>query len=314
MEVRGRPLRFGVQLQAQRTSWDDFVAALGAIEELGFDSAWTFDHLLPFSGADDGPCFETLTTLAAMAVLTARVRVGALVNGVLYRDPATLAKSAALVDQISGGRLEFTLGAAWAEREFRAYGLPFPPLAERYGRLDEALQIVKSLWSEQRTTFEGRHYRIENAPCEPKPLQRPHPPITVGGSGLGALRLAAKHATGWNMIGPPDKVAERAALLRGCCEAAGTDFGEIELSVHPQLALARTHEDAERLASRIAASHDQDLEAQRGNWLLGTPAEVAGQLRGYAEVGVSSWIIAIGHPFEMTPLRLLREEVLPALG
>ncbi|HUZ21620.1 MAG TPA: TIGR03560 family F420-dependent LLM class oxidoreductase [Acidimicrobiales bacterium] len=314
MEVRGRPLRFGVQLQAQRTSWHEFVTALRAVEDLGFDSAWTFDHLLPFSGPDDGACFETLTTLAAMAVLTERVRIGALVNGVLYRDPATLAKSAAQVDQISGGRLEFSLGAAWAEREFRAFGLAFPPLAERYARLDEALQIVRSLWDARRTTFEGRYYRLENAPCEPKPLQRPHPPITVGGSGLGALRLAAKHATGWNMIGAPDKVAARAAVLRGCCEEVGRDFGEIELSVHPELALARTHEDAERLASRIAAGHGQDLEAQRDSWLLGTPAEVAGQLRRYAEAGVSSWIIAIGHPFDTAPLRLLREEVLPALG
>src|ERR1035438_5499383 len=151
MEVRGRPLHFGVQLQAQRTSWQDYVAALRSVEELGFDSAWTFDHLLPFSGADDGAAFETLTTLGAMATLTTRVRIGVLVNGVLYRDPATLAKSAALVDQISGGRLEFSLGAAWAEREFRAYGLAFPSLEERYDRLEEALQIVRSLWTEHRT-------------------------------------------------------------------------------------------------------------------------------------------------------------------
>ena len=104
MEVRSRPLRFGVQLQAQRTSWQEYVAALRSVEELGFDSAWTCDHLLPFSGPDDGPCFDALTTLAAMATLTSRVRIGVLVNGVLYRDPATLAKSAALVDHISGGR------------------------------------------------------------------------------------------------------------------------------------------------------------------------------------------------------------------
>ena len=314
MEVRGRSLHFGVQLQAQRTSWQDYVAALQSLEELGFDSAWTCDHLLPFSGPDDGPCFDALTTLAAMATLTSRVRIGVLVNGVLYRDPATLAKSAALVDHISGGRLEFSLGAAWAEREFRAYGLPFPSLTERYERLDEALQIVKSLWSEHRTTFVGRHYRVEDAPCEPKPLQQPHPPIMIGGSGLGSLRLAAKYATTWNMQGPPSKFAERTALLRRCCDEVGRDFGEIELSLHPLLALARTHEDAEALAVRTAASHGQELEGQRGNWLLGSPAEVAEQLRRYIEIGVSQWVIGIGHPFDMSQLRLLREEVLPALG
>ena len=313
MEVRSRPLRFGVQLQAQRTSWQEYVAALRSVEELGFDSAWTCDHLLPFSGPDDGPCFDALTTLAAMATLTSRVRIGVLVNGVLYRDPATLAKSAALVDHISGGRLEFSLGAAWAEREFRAYGLPFPSLKERYERLDEALQIVTSLWREHRTTFVGHHYRLENAPCEPKPLQQPFPPITIGGSGLGTLRLAAKYATTWNMQGPPDKFAERAALLRRCCEEVGRDFDEIELSLHPLIALARTREEAEVLASRTAASNGQDLEGQRGNWLLGSPAEVTDQLRCYAEVGVSSWVIGVGHPFDMAQLQLLLEDVVPAL-
>jgi F420-dependent oxidoreductase-like protein len=314
MEVRGRPLHIGVQLQSQRTSWKEYAAAIQSVEELGFDSVWTCDHLLPFSGADDGPCFDALTTLAAMATLTTRVRIGVLVNGVLYRDPATLAKSAALVDHISGGRLEFSLGAAWAEREFRAYGLPFPSLAERYGRLDEALQIVASLWREHRTTFAGNYYKVENAPCEPKPLQKPHPPITIGGSGLGTLRLAARYATIWNMQGSPAKCAERAEVLKRCCEEVERDFGEIELSVHPLIALARTHEDAEDLASRTAASHGQDIEGQRGHWLLGTPREVTDQLRRYADVGISHCVIGLSPPFDRTQLRLLREEVVPALG
>src|SRR5579864_4087473 len=123
-----RRLRFGVQLPAQRTSWRQYLHAVHLVEELGFDTLWTFDHMLPFAGPDDGLCFETWTTLAAMAMQTSRIRIGALVNGVLYRDPATLAKSAVMVDHISNGRLEFALGAAWAEREFRAYGLPFPSM------------------------------------------------------------------------------------------------------------------------------------------------------------------------------------------
>jgi len=314
MEVRGRPLHFGVQLQAQRTSWREFAAALQSVEELGYDSAWTFDHMLPFAGPDDGAAFETLTTLAAMATLTTRVRIGVLVNGALYRDPATLAKSAALVDQISGGRLEFSLGAAWAEREFRAYGLAFPALQERYGRLEEALQIVRSLWTGHRTTFAGRYYALVDAPCEPKPVQQPHPPITIGGSGLGSLRIAARYADTWNMQGSPVKFAERAAVLERCCVEAGRDFGEIQLSLHPQLALERTHDEAEAFAARTAATLGQNLEDQQGSWLLGTPAEVTDQLRRYMEVGVSHWVIGIGHPFDMRPLRMLREEVLPALG
>ena len=311
MKVRGRQLRFGVQLQAQRTSWNDYVEALRGVEELGFDTVWTFDHMLPFSGPDDGPAFETLTTLAAMAILTTHVRIGVLVNGVIYRDPATLAKAAALVDQMSGGRLEFSLGAAWAEREFRAYGLPFPPLAQRLDRLDEALRIVKSLWTERRTTFEGRYYRIEDAPCEPKPLQRPHPPIMVGGSGEGSLRLAARHTTSWNGIGSPEQLARRAAVLRDRCREEGRDFQEIELSAHLQLAVAPTHDDAEVLATRVAAGHGQDLESQRDGWLLGTPEEVAGQVRRYAAAGFSHWIIGLAHPFDLALLRLFHDEVVP---
>jgi len=311
MFVRGRRLRIGVQIQAQRTTWQSFSTALLGIEELGFDTVWTFDHLLPFSGPDDGTAFETLTTLSAMAVMTSRIRVGVLVNGVLYRDPATLAKSAALVDQISGGRLEFSLGAAWAEREFRAYGLAYPPLAERYERLDEALQIVRSLWTEQRTTFHGRHYRVEDAPCEPKPVQRPHPPIMIGGSGTGSLRAAARHATSVNVQGSAAKCAEAAARLEGICDQLGRDVADIELSWHGQLALAPTHAAADASARQVATGHGQDLESQRGNWLLGTPAEVAEQIRGYAAAGVSHLVVGIGHPFDLEPLRLLQEQVRP---
>lgn len=311
MQVRGRPLRFGIQLQAQRTGWGDYADALRRVEELGFDTAWTFDHLLPFSGPDDGPAFETLTTLGAMAAITDRIRIGALVNGVLYRDPATLAKASALVDQISGGRLEFSLGAAWAEREFVAYGLPFPPLAERYVRLDEALQIVRSLWTQPRTTFKGEYYSLVDAPCEPKPVQTPHPPIMVGGSGLGSLRMAAKHADSWNGQGSPAKLAERAARLRGLCEDIGRDFDAIELSWHGQIVVAPTHDAAVDQATAIARSHGHDAPGE--NDVIGTPDEVIAGLRAFTDVGVSHWIVGIGHPFETTGLELFQREVAPAL-
>jgi alkanesulfonate monooxygenase SsuD/methylene tetrahydromethanopterin reductase-like flavin-dependent oxidoreductase (luciferase family) len=188
---------------------------------------------LPFSGAPDGPCFETWTTLAAMATQTCRIRIDALVNGVIYRDPATLAKSATMVDIMSNGRLEFTLAAAWVEREFRTYGLPFPPLAERLARLDEALTVVRALWTQPRTTYEGRYHAVHDAPLEPKPLQQPHPPIMVGGSGRGTLQVAAKHADAWKGMGSPQYCAGRIALLRAYCAALGRDASTIELSVHP---------------------------------------------------------------------------------
>jgi F420-dependent oxidoreductase-like protein len=312
MLVRGRSLRFGIQLQAQRTPWVDFARGLQTVEELGFDTVWTFDHLLPPSGPDDGPALETLTTLAAMATLTTRARIGVLVNGVLYRDPATLAKSSALVDEISGGRLEFTLGAAWAEREFKAYGFDYPPIAERYGRLDESLEIVKALWTQERTTYHGTYYRVENAPLAPKPLQSPHPPIMIGGSGRGSLRLAAKHANAWNVIGSPAKVTEKAAVLKEFCDAIGRSFDEIELSWHGSLALAATREEAFEVARGLQAAQGQTFDEKGEGWLIGSPDDVVGQLRDYTDAGISHWIIGIPHPYDPTPLRLFQDEVVPA--
>jgi F420-dependent oxidoreductase-like protein len=304
-------VRFGIQLQAQRTTWRDYRAALGTVEELGFDTVFTFDHLLPVDGPADGPCFETWTTLAAMASLTDRIRVGTLCAGVLYRDPATLAKAAAMVDQISGGRLEFTLGPAWAEREFRTYGLDFPAPGERLRRLDEALTIVKSLWTEPETTFDGRYYSVVNAPCEPKPIQSPHPPITIGGRRDGTARLAAKHADAWNGIASAAFCAERITAIEGFCRELGRDPDEIEFSAHPELAVAPTHAEAEEVAAKVSAGHGRRLENERDLWVLGTPDEVRDQITAYVEVGVTHLIFAVPHPFERAGLELFATEVAP---
>jgi alkanesulfonate monooxygenase SsuD/methylene tetrahydromethanopterin reductase-like flavin-dependent oxidoreductase (luciferase family) len=314
MEIRGRQLHIGVQLQPQRASWAEYAQAVRRAEEVGAGSIWNADHLLPFAGPDDAPCFETLSTLAAMAVMTERVRIGVLVNGVLYRDPATLAKAAAQVDEMSGGRLEFSLGAAWAEREFAAYGLDFPPVGERLQRLDEALQIVKSLWTNERTTFEGRYYRIVDAPCAPKPVQQPLPPITVGGTGLGTVRVTARHATRLNVVGSPGLCIETYAKLERCCAQIGRDVNEIELSAHPSFAMAPSAEEAEERAEQFMAGLGRSLPADRSGWLIGTPEQVTGQLRRYLDAGVSHLVLAVGHPYDLEPLRVLRDEVVPALG
>ena len=228
--------------------------------------------------------------------------------------PATLAKAAAQVDHMSGGRLDFSLGAAWAEREFRAYGLAFPPLSERYQRLEEALQIVKLLWSERRATFHGHFYRVDDAPCEPKPVQSPHPPITIGGTGLGSLRVAARHADRLNLVGSPDKCAERIQRFERICGEIGRDPAEVELSAHPTLALAPTIDAAEELAQRTARALSQDLEANRDAWVIGAPAEVVARLRAYMAVGINHFVLAFGYPFDLAQFRLLKEEVLPALS
>jgi alkanesulfonate monooxygenase SsuD/methylene tetrahydromethanopterin reductase-like flavin-dependent oxidoreductase (luciferase family) len=301
-------------MQGQRTDWANYLGAVRAVEALGYGSIWTFDHLLPFSGDVDGPCFETLTTLGALAVATSTVRLGALVNGVVYRHPAVLAKAAAQVDQMTKGRLEFSLGAGWAAKEFRTYGLEFPSLTERYARVEETMQLVKLLWREPRSTFHGQYYHVDDAPCEPKPVQSPHPPITVGGTGLGVLRVAARHADRLNVIASPTKCAELITVLAGMRQEMELNCDDIEYSIHTTLALASTREAAESYASRVAASHAVELATLRDTWLIGDPAAVTDRLRKYLDVGISHFIFAVGHPFDLTPLRLFQEMVVPALA
>ncbi len=154
---------------------------------------------------------------------------------------------------------------------------------------------------------------MQEAPCDPKPVQSPHPPITIGGAGLGSLRIAAAHANRLNVVGPAAKCAERIAKLQQLCAETGRNFDDIELSAHPNIAVAPTADQAEALARRAAAANSQELDSQRGNWLIGTPADVVEGLRGYMAVGVNHFVFAAGHPFDLAPLRLLQQEVFPAL-
>lgn len=308
-----RPMQFGVQLVAQRTTWAAYLDAVRAVEDMGYDSVWNGDHLLPFNGPADGACFETTTTLAAMAMATTRIRVGCLVYGALYRDPATLVKSATTLDVISGGRSVLGLGSAWAEREFGAYGLPFPPVAERLARLEETVQIVRQLWTQPRTTFTGRYYHLEDAPCEPRPLQQPHPPIMIGGNGPTTLRITAAHADLWNANRlSPDACGHGIALLHDACRAVGRHPDAVELTVHLPLAIAQRREVAEATARAGAAYNGRNLDDERDGWLLGTPDEVRAQVQRYREVGITQWILATDQPYDLAALRLFADEVVAA--
>lgn len=173
---------------------------------------------------------------------------------------------------------------------------------------------MKLLWGQHRSTFHGAFYHLDDAPCEPKPVQQPHPPITIGGMGLGSLRIAARHADRLNFVGSPAECARAAAKLEQVCAEAGRNLDDIELSAHPGLVVAPTRNDAEALARRTAAGLSVDLEAERGHWLIGTPAEVTEGLRHYLDVGVSHFVFSVSRPFDMSQLSLFQEQVVPALG
>ncbi|SPM36560.1 Flavin-dependent oxidoreductase, luciferase family (includes alkanesulfonate monooxygenase SsuD and methylene tetrahydromethanopterin reductase) [Mycobacterium rhizamassiliense] len=207
-------------------------------DRLGFQALWDYDHFLGPKEHTD-PTYEGWTTLAAMAAVTQRARIGCLVSGVTHRNPAILAKMAVTVDHISGGRLNFGIGAGWHEAEHRGYGIDFPDPGARVAMVDEALTVIRRLWTEESVTFSGRFFTLERALCEPKPLQRPHPPIVVGGTKPEMLRVIARHADIWNMSGhegPEGWGAVNARLDQVCADMARPPaevLRSAQLPLHP---------------------------------------------------------------------------------
>jgi F420-dependent oxidoreductase-like protein len=225
-------MRFGLKL-SQNATIDQLRAVWRVADEAGFDHCWCMDHLASLGPRDDGPIFEAWSLLAGMAVATSRTRIGCMVTGNTYRHPAVLAKAAVTADHLSGGRLEFGLGAGWAENEHTMLGLPFGTRGDRADRLEEACEIIRSLWTQPRTNFDGKHYKLTEAVAEPKPVQQPHPPIWIGGSGpQRTLRITARYADVWNAAGGlPEQVAGTSAVLDQRCAEIGRDPGEIRRSV-----------------------------------------------------------------------------------
>ena len=225
-------MRYGIKL-SQNATIEELRAVWRVADDAGFDHCWCMDHLATLGTQDDGPIFEAWTLLAGMAVATSRTRIGCMVTSNTYRHPAVLAKAAVTVDHLSGGRLEFGLGAGWAENEHTMLGLPFGTRGDRADWLEEACQVIRSLWTEQRTSFDGNHYQLTEAVAEPKPVQQPHPPIWIGGSGRQrTLRITARYADVWNAAGgSPDEVAEVSAVLDQRCAEVGRDPAQIRRSV-----------------------------------------------------------------------------------
>ncbi|MDA8045210.1 MAG: LLM class F420-dependent oxidoreductase [Actinomycetota bacterium] len=228
-------MRFAFKTAPQHTTWADMLDVWRAADDIEvFESGWTFDHFYPIFSDTDGPCLEGWVTLAALAQATERVRLGVLVTGIHYRHPAVLAKMATTLDIVSGGRLELGIGAGWNEQESGAYGIDLGTPAQRSDRFEEACQILIGLMSQEHTTFQGEYFQLTEARCEPKGVQRPHPPICIGGSGeKRTLRSAARYAQHWNFVGgPPEDFARKREVLHGHCRDIGRDPGEILLSTH----------------------------------------------------------------------------------
>ena len=221
-------MRFGLDVAQQRMPWDEVVRRVHLAEDLGFDGAWGFDHFQPMYGEGPGETFEAMTTLAALAGATTRIRLGVLVAGVTYRHPSVFAAQALTIDHASHGRLELSLGAAWFDKEHDELGIPFPSTGERFDLLEDALEIVTRLFTGEVVTYDGHGVSLRDAQLRPTPVQRPHPPIWIGGSGpRRTLPLVARYADVWHTWGTPNSLREANQRLDQLAEEAGREPGSI---------------------------------------------------------------------------------------
>jgi alkanesulfonate monooxygenase SsuD/methylene tetrahydromethanopterin reductase-like flavin-dependent oxidoreductase (luciferase family) len=221
-------MRFGLDIAQQRVEWDEVVDRARFAEDLGFDGAWGFDHFVPMYGEGPGNAFEGMTTLAALASATTRIRLGLLVMGVTYRHPSLLAAEALTIDHASHGRLELSVGAAWYEPEHHQLGMEFPSTRERFDWLEDQLEILIGLFSGDVVSYQGHRFSLDHAQLRPLPVQRPHPPIWIGGSGRRrTIPLAARFADVWH-TGPQPEYAELSAQLDRECEAIGRNPASVQ--------------------------------------------------------------------------------------
>ena len=294
----------------QGATYDQLLAVALAAEQLGFDAFFRSDHYLAIGGDGGVGSTDAWVTLAGLARETSHIRLGTLVSPITFRYPGVLAISVAQVDQMSGGRVELGLGTGWFDAEHEAYGIPFPGLGERFQRLEEQLQIVRGLWTASAPfTFTGRHYQLTDSPALPKPVQRPGPPIVMGGFGARRTpRLAATYADEFNV--PMHSLADTAAAferVRAACEQTGR---ELVLSAAQTIAVGRDDAEVYRRAAAIGLSADH----VRQHGLGGTVGEVVEKLGRFAEAGATRIYLQTFDLADLDHLALVAQEVAPQLG
>ena len=279
-------VRLDLKTAPQHTTYDNLCRYWhDADGEPTFTGLWLFDHFFSLGDDPTGPCLEGWTLLAAMAALTTRLRLGVMVTGNGYRHPAVLANMAATVDIVSNGRLDFGIGAGWFQREYDAYGIPFPPAADRIRALGEACQVIKLLWTQETSDFDGRYYTLKEARCEPKPVQKPYPPITIGGQGEQlTLRVVARHADIYNAPGiSPELMRHKLDVLEEHCRTVGRDSRQIRYSWQTIL---RSPDEARGLRERLLP---------------------------YIEIGIDHFVIGLPGAYEEGLVPALAKELAPIL-
>jgi F420-dependent oxidoreductase-like protein len=311
-------MQFGIQhpnfsYDGEGTKTIDTLSTLArTAESLGFDSFWVMDHFhqIAFVGSQAEPMLEGWTTISVLAGMTSKIKLGTLVTGNSYRYPSIVAKMGATLDVLSKGRLFLGIGAAWNDLEARAYGITFPPTGERLARLEESVQIIRKMWTEDEVTFDGKYYKLEKALCNPKPIQKPTPKILIGGSGEKVtLKIVAKYGDACNLFGSAETVKHKLAALRKHCEEVGRDYDSI---LKTKLAQVMIGEDEAQIKGTVSQMEKGMPPGMlREMVIYGTPDQVQKQVTELADAGIQYLIMGFSGPNELQSLRLFGETVLP---
>lgn len=306
--------RFGMFVTS-RLSWDQIKAQTKESEKLGFHSMWFADHLVL-----RGPRLESWTLLSALAPVTDRIRLGPLVLCNSFRNPALLAKMAATLDVISGGRLEFGIGAGWHETEYRAYGYDFPQGRIRIGQLEEGVKIIRLMWTEKHPTYEGKHFSIKDAYCEPQPVQKPYPPITIGGGGERfTLRVVAKYADRCNFIGSLETCQRKLEALRAHCSTIGRNYDEVEKSLFSYIHLgddeSSLKKDMKRIydMSRVTQRFEDWYRNNRETMIAGTPEACIERIKEFENAGFTLIILRFYETPSVEKIRQVHDQIVECI-
>ncbi|HMG43474.1 MAG TPA: LLM class F420-dependent oxidoreductase [Acidimicrobiales bacterium] len=316
-----RPITFGafvpqgwktelIGIDGAEAQWAKTVEIAKLAEALGYDSIWVYDHFHNVPRPVHEAVFECWTTLAALSQQTTRVRLGQMVGCATYRNPGLLAKITSNIDVISGGRLDWGIGAGWYDHEYQGYGYEFMPAKDRIRVLRETVEIVKSMWTEADTSYEGRFFTLDGAQCDPKPLQDPHPPILIGGSGEQlTLRVVARLADRSNFGGNPEEFTHKAEVLQRHCDDVGRDYDDIEKTWSPEVFVRETEEELRAVGG---STFGEPFDTWQAGNLVGTPEQVVEKIGRYVDLGATSFIPWHRDYPGTETLTLFAEQVIPA--
>jgi len=306
-------VNFGVQIQQEGLGYQEIKEIVKQCESLGFSSVWLYDHLYPLTPSIQKSVLECWITLASLAVETDTIRLGSLVTCNLFRHPSLLAKMSATLDVISKGRLEFGIGAGWYDEECAAYGIPFPKAGIRINQLGEAVQVVKKMWIEDETSFEGKYYAIRNAICYPKPLQKPHPPIWVGGKGERLLKVAVKFGNACNLPWcTTEQLKQKLAYIRKRCISHGRGPDTLIVSLYFDILIGTNKNEVEEKLVKFKWEGVPNEQYRSVN-IVGTPSECVDRITQYTDIGATYFVVNFPDIAKPDSLKLFADEVLSTL-